>query len=58
MKERVVRAIGAEKKHIGLYLQALMKWLVLALTDWLPEKLLQETLLARFLLTHSFFSSL
>lgn len=31
MKERVVRAIGAEKKHIGLYLQALMKWLVLAL---------------------------
>lgn len=31
MIERVVRAIGAEKNHIGLYLQALVKWLVLAL---------------------------
>ena len=30
MRERVVRAIGAEKKHIGLYLQALVKWLLLA----------------------------
>ena len=42
----------------GWLLTALGLWLVLALTDWLPEKLLQETLLARFLLTHSFFSSL
>lgn len=30
MRERVVRAIGAEKKHIGLYFQALVKWLLLA----------------------------
>ena len=42
----------------GWLLTALGLWLVLALTDWLPEKLLQETHLARFLLTHSFFSSL
>lgn len=30
MKERIRRVIGAEKKHIGLYFQALVKWLALA----------------------------
>lgn len=30
MKEWIRRVVGAEKKHIGLYLQALVKWLALA----------------------------
>ena len=30
MKERIRRVVGAEKQHIGLYLQALVKWLALA----------------------------
>lgn len=42
----------------GWLLTTLALWLLLAFTDHISEELLQETILARFLFSHSFFSSL
>lgn len=42
----------------GWLLTTLALWLLMAFTDQVSEELLQETFLARFLFSHSFFSSL
>ena len=42
----------------GWLLATLALWLLLAFTDHISEELLRETFLARFLFSHSFFSSL
>ena len=42
----------------GWLLTTLALWLLPAFTDHISEELLQETILARFLFSHSFFSSL
>ena len=42
----------------GWLVTTLALWLLMAFTDHVSEELLQETFLARFLFSHSFFSSL
>ena len=42
----------------GWLITTLGLWLLMAFTDYVSEELIQETFLARFLFSHSFFSSL